>query len=84
MASTRSRMMQVEGSSKTSLVYILLSWAKSLRVNPHLPGLLIKTVEMVEGLQSTAQCLASLLSLWALREAYWEADWSGGKGGYWP
>lgn len=52
MASTRSRIMQVEGTSKTSLVYILLSWAKSLRVNPHQPGLLIKTVEMVEGLQA--------------------------------
>lgn len=53
MASTRPKVMQAEGSLKPSLVCILVSWAKSSRINPHILCLLVITVERVQVLQST-------------------------------
>lgn len=47
------KVMQAEGSLKPSLVCILVSWAKSSRINPHILCLLVITVERVQVLQST-------------------------------
>lgn len=49
-------------------------------MNPNLLCLLIATMERVEVLQAMGSTPAPILSLWALGAAYWETDWSCGRG----